>query len=497
MSNLRTVHCQKMERGRLIQYLVAFALSLSTATLGTLSAWPTPVMPKFHNNETSVQITKDEIATVLAMAPPGFVAGSLLTRFMADSLGRRATVLASALPIVCGTIIAAFARVAWLLCIMKFLWGFGTGMVSTVVGIYLAEIADKDIRATLTVGTRFMFNFGSLLVICIGTFLSYETLNYCLLLMPGIFFVACLFIPESPYYYLKEGRVENARKSLQKFKNKEIIDQELELMKRHVSKEMRNSSTAREFFTGRQYRRPIVIAFGLKLTQVLTGGMTIQQYMGRITQEIDLDVQLSTLLIIFGAFKFFVGVMSSTLVDRVGRRPLLIYSYTGTGICLAVAGTYFFLQEYLHVDHSILKSFGKAAFVAIILSNGISTLGYNSVIGIISAEIFPLNIKSVAMTSLNVFGGCLGFSVAKSYQAIKNVSGFCGVFWIFSGVALSGAVFSYFTVPETSGKSLQEIQDILQIGTVSSDEENNLNDANDVEIVEKCRELKELRKDSN
>ncbi|CAH2268998.1 jg16022 [Pararge aegeria aegeria] len=396
-----------MERGRLIQYLVAFALSLSTAALGTLSAWPTPVMPKFHNNQTSVEITKNEIATMLAMSPPGFVVGSLATRFISDSLGRRATVLASALPIVCGTIIAAFARVAWLLCIMKFLWGFGTGMVST------------------------------------------------------------------------------------------IIDQELELMKRDVSKEMRNSSSAWEFFTGKQYRRPIMIAFGLKLTQVLTGGMSIQQYMGLITQEIGLDVGLSTLLIIFGAVKFFVGIMSSTLVDRVGRRPLLIYSFFGTGISLSVAGTYFFLQEYVRVDHAILKSYGIAAFVAIILSNGISTLGFNSIIGIISAEIFPLNIKTVAMTSLNVFGGCLGFSVAKSYQAINNVSGFYGVFWIFASSAFLGAIFSYIAVPETKGKSLREIQEILQIGTACTEEESKLNDVQVVEMIEKCRDIKESKKDSS
>lgn len=88
--------------------------------------------------------------------------------------------------------------------------------------MYLAEIADKDIRGTLAVGTRFMFNLGSLLVISIGPFLPYSTLNYCILGLPVIFFTACLWIPESPYYYLKKGKVEQARRVLIRLKGEEV-----------------------------------------------------------------------------------------------------------------------------------------------------------------------------------------------------------------------------------------------------------------------------------
>lgn len=80
--------------------------------------------------------------------------------------------------------------------------------------IYFAEISDKDIRATLQLLTRFAFNFGSLLTMCVGPFLSFSTLNYILLVMPFSYFVACFWIPESPYFYLKEGKVNEARKAL-------------------------------------------------------------------------------------------------------------------------------------------------------------------------------------------------------------------------------------------------------------------------------------------
>jgi MFS family permease len=88
-----------------------------------------------------------------------------------------------------------------------------------VVSMYLAEIADKNLRGTLTAGTSFMFNFGILMTIAVGPFLSYQVLNISLLVLPIIYFVACWWIPESPYYYLKKGKVEQATRIITKLRN--------------------------------------------------------------------------------------------------------------------------------------------------------------------------------------------------------------------------------------------------------------------------------------
>lgn len=84
--------------------------------------------------------------------------------------------------------------------------------------IYLVEIADKDIRGSLSVGNRFMFNFGSFAVMAIGPFVTYHTLNYMLLVLPVGYFVACWWIPETPYFLLKEGKVDAARNELMKLR---------------------------------------------------------------------------------------------------------------------------------------------------------------------------------------------------------------------------------------------------------------------------------------
>lgn len=93
--------------------------------------------------------------------------------------------------------------------------------------IYIAEIADKDKRGRLILSNRFMFNFGGLLAMGIGPFVAYQTINYSMMLLPICYFTACWFIPETPYFLLKEGKVDAARNTLMNLTN--IKDEEVSI----------------------------------------------------------------------------------------------------------------------------------------------------------------------------------------------------------------------------------------------------------------------------
>ncbi|XP_013199570.1 facilitated trehalose transporter Tret1 isoform X2 [Amyelois transitella] len=403
-----------------VQYFVALAVSLAAVTSGVTLTWTTSVIPKFHDNQTDFQLSD---------------------------------------------IIMICSSNVWLLCTTRFLWGVGAGMSGTVSAIYLAEIADKEIRGTLSVQSRFMLNFGSFLTLVIGPFVSYYTLNYMILSLPICYFISCSLVPESPYFYLKEGKVDDARKALIRLRghqDEKALEDDLSVMRSDVTKDMRHSGSAKELFTGKQYRTALLIGAGLKVGQVMSGTIVIQHYLGRIIQDSHYQVNLATVFIIFGALRFLVGVMSSVIADRVGRRPLLIYSYVGTALSLCLVTAYFFCQEILLIDQDNLSSYAVVVFIGIVLSSVISTLGYGSISYAILGEIYPLNIKSIAMTSMNIFGGSFNFLVTKTYQQLKDASGSFGVFCFFTSVSFAFAIFSYFIVPETKGKSLGEIQVLMQ-----------------------------------
>lgn len=175
------------------------------------------------------------------------------------------------------------------------------------------------------------------------------------------------------------------------------------------------------------------------------------------------------------------------MVDRMGRRPLLISSYLGTGLSFVIVGLYLFLFNVIRIES--LFDYKFIPIVAITTSSVISTFGFVPLSSVIPAEIFPINVKTVAMTSLNIFGGILSFLCAKGYQNMKDLLDLHGVFWIFGSIAIFGAVFSYLVVPETGGKSLDDIQKELQ-GDAYVDASGKLNEValDDVGIVKDVKE---------
>ncbi|XP_028043885.1 facilitated trehalose transporter Tret1-like isoform X2 [Bombyx mandarina] len=481
--------------GRTAQYLISLAVSLAAITAGVSVYWSTPMIPKFHSHEAAIEITQEEASWVASLSSPGYVVGSLASSFVVDRFGRRAAIIGSAVPMAVGTIILQIATKAWMLYMTRLIWGFSTGIFMTVSFIYFVEIADKEIRGKLSVAIRFMFNFGSFLVVSVGSFVSYTTLNRMLIVLPIGHFVACWFIPETPHFYIKEGKVEAAEKSLQLLHGCKDQNSRLESLRSDVKKQTRRPGTFKELFTGEQYRRAIVIVIGIKTTQIMSGSLPIQQYAGLIIQESHADIPLSAALISFGAVRFVAGIISSYLVDKVGRRPLLIVTYICTGVTLIIVGIYFYFQEVVGIDIEASSPLRYIPFVGVFLSISLSTIGYDSLVYIIPAEIFPINVKSLAITYLNIYGGLMNFLAVKGFQNMRDWTGLYGVFWYFAAFALLGGTFSFFMAPETKGKSLREILIELQGDLYEEPEERKLNgtkgDVQNRGVKESC-ELTEL-----
>lgn len=153
-------------------------------------------------------------------------------------------------------------------------------------------------------------------------------------------------------------------------------------------------------------------------------------------------------------------MLASGIVDKVGRRPLLIYSFSGSSITLAIIGTCSFINEVLVDNYT--KLFGNIVISGIVCLTILSTIGYDTVVHLVAPEIFPLNVKSIAMTCTNLYVGVVTFVAIRGYQVVKDLTGLYGVFWFFGAACFAGAVFSYTILPETKGKSLREIQIELQ-----------------------------------
>lgn len=157
---------------------------------------------------------------------------------------------------------------------------------------------------------------------------------------------------------------------------------------------------------------------------------------------------------------FFVSVLTASyLVDKVGRKPLLIIASLGCAVALVGEGTYFYLQDQTDVDISNLAWLPTSALCLFLIMN---PLGIQSLVYVLLGELFPTNIKGIAVSVFTLYGGTLAFLVSKFFAPLSNTWGRYTPFWFFAGICLLGAVFVWCCLPETKGKTFAEIQELLK-----------------------------------
>ncbi|CAH3997120.1 unnamed protein product [Pieris brassicae] len=394
-----------MEDGRKLQYVVTCAVSILTSTTGFVNTWATPMVMKILLSETDFQFDDEEMKWFFRIAPIVLVVGTVLAGYICDKFGRRTILLTAIVIAAFGSIFAALSSAIWMLYIMEILWTFSLAIVWNVGNIYMAEIVDPDIRGGLTLATR----------------------------------SAIYPIPESPYYLLKVGKEDQARKELSRLQQNsrtEDIDTQFE----------KNEDAS------------LIITFGLKLFYILSGTAVIQGLYRTILKEGDMDLTLTNMIQIDLGIKVGVDILSALLVDRVGRRILLLWSFIGCSLSIAVIALYFGVRDYYT---QAIQSIGYITFAALIIFLISNSFGLASIKEVIEVELFPLNVRVMAVVTLYVFG-VIDYPLQIGFMKFEDSAGRVSVFWTLAVIAILGFIFTYFVLPETKRKSLKEIQEMLR-----------------------------------
>lgn len=462
---------------RKVQYLAGICVALAFMFTGATLAWSSPAIPKYKNGEANIQITNTEISWVVSLHNAGALLGCYIGQILNERIGRRHTVFSSSVPGLFGASIMLFTTSPILMSIARFLMGTTTGITAVVTMIYVTEIADKEIRGSLGMTVQVMNNLGSLIVYGIGPFVSYVVLNSIVLSIPMIYLIACLWIPESPYYHLKDGRIDAARNVFMKLKgttNEKWVDEQLGAIRAHVRESMENKTTFWELVTNMRYRKSIYIVFGLKILQYMTGILVVQSYLEDIFRQSS-SVAGPLASIIYGLVQIAAGILATFLTRWFPRRILMLVSCFGVSISMTLLGLYFYLQDSVKVDQQTLASLAPMPLVGILGFNILYANGLGNLPYVMQAELFPVNVKAVASSTATMLACILGFLVTKCYQNVKETFGHYTVFWSFAIVGYLGLFFIYFYVPETGNKTLEEVQDYMEMVP----EQETLNNAKD------------------
>lgn len=421
--------------------------------------WTSPALPYLTSPQSAFVVTKAEGAWVASLYTLGGILASFISGFCVDRLGRKYSLLAFALPQLAGWGLVIAAKSVVTLYVARFVAGIGHGGIYNVAVIYLGEIADKNIRGALGTFLKMSTNVGTLFVTAVGAYLPYWQLNLVSMAVPLTFVATFVFMPETPYFFLIKGRDQEAEEALMRLRRvdkPESVREDINMMKDAVIEGQRSSRNAIFELVGtRGNRRALLILLGLKATQQFSGHMAIVAYTQEIFSHSGSSLEPSQAVVVLGGAQLIAGVVAAGLVDRAGRRPLMMISGMAAALALGVEGLFFYLKYELKTDVSSITWLPIVALITyeVMVALGIGTLPY-----VLLGELFPTNVKGPAVACGIIVGSLFAFAVGLGYQAVNAIAGIHTTFWIFSVCCALGTIFVFWLTPETKGKTLEEIQ---------------------------------------
>ncbi|KAJ3651074.1 hypothetical protein Zmor_017135 [Zophobas morio] len=442
------------------QFLVVITATIAVFTTGLHTGWPAPSLPKLLSDEYPFDVTNEEASYITIIGSLGNFFGSFVGNIFLDKIGRRKTILMIALPqLVSLLCIILSYQVMELLYVGRFMGGIGEGMTITVILLYIGEIAEPTIRGTLATLVSITWYSGVLFVNIVGSYLSIRDTAITFIALPVLFVLLFYKMPESPYYLLMNNDEEQAERALKFLRRQSDVTQELTKLKLDVNRQMSERGTFKDIFTIDSNRRAFFVTVGARFFQLATGVASFNLYLQLLLKEathtLDPDVGSTIVLLI----QLIMTVCSTFIIDKWGRKPLLLFSSTGCFINLAVQSVFFILKERTAVDVSVVDWF---PLVMMFLHIFLYSIGLGVVVSVLTSEMFSASIKAKLICLVNACYALLTLVYTKYYQFTADEFGLVVPFLSFAVLTFVGVLFIWFVVPETKGKSLEEIQQKLK-----------------------------------
>jgi sugar porter (SP) family MFS transporter len=400
----------------------------------------------------------------------GCVLGASIAGFLSDRFGRKKVLILSAILFALSAVLAAIPRDVNQFMPARLLGGLGIGMTSMLSPMYIAEVSPAEKRGRLVTLNQMAIITGILLAYVAAYLLAEVGPNnwrwmFALASVPALVFGgALLCVPESPRWLVKQGRAKEAFAALDRVGGSRHAAAELAEIEETLAHEKGGLSELLRPFrlelgTKALFLRiPLLFGIFLAVFQQITGINTILYYAPtiflRVQEKVagatDVEQIRSAMLasMVVGLVNFIFTAVAIAVIDRLGRKPLLLIGSAGMAVSLLLLGIV--LVYYQEAQSLVLITMlSYVAFFAI---------GLGPVVWLLLSEIFPTKIRgrSMSIATISLWIACLVVSIT----FLKLVDAFTlgGAFWLYSGMCAVTFLFVLWLIPETKGRSLEEIE---------------------------------------
>ncbi|KAI6796700.1 putative glucose transporter rco-3 [Hortaea werneckii] len=439
-------------------------------------------------------LSGSHLSLITSILSAGTFFGAIIAGDVADIIGRKWTIIVGCLIYIVGVVLQVATNGLGLIVAGRLVAGLGVGFESAIVILYMSEICPKKVRGALVAGYQFCITIGLLLAACVNYGVK-EYQNSAEYRVPiGLQFifglvlgVGLFFLPDSPRYYVKRGRVEKARKALSSVRGQ---PQDSEYVEAELAEIIANEEYERSLipagswingwmncFRGSVFKsnsnlRKTILGTSLQMMQQWTGVNFIFYYSTPFLSATGAIDNVFLISLIFTLVNVCSTPISFWTVEWLGRRPLLIWGAFGMLICqflVAIIGvTVGFNHTYENaagetIANNIPAVNAQIAFIAIFIFFFASTWGPGA--WIVIGEIFPLPIRSrgVGLSTASNWLWNTIIAVITPYMVSSDEGDLkSNVFWIWGGLCTCAFVYAYFLVPETKGLSLEQVDKMME-----------------------------------
>lgn len=402
--------------------------------------------------ELTAGLTGWAASSVLVGAMAGAAGGGPL----ADRLGRRPMLLGCALLFALSGILTALANSLDFYIMARLLGGLAIGAVSVISPLYIAEVAPQRVRGRLVALYQLAIVSGILVVFFVnlliqrqgnevwGAAYGWRWMFGSLTLPALLLFTLSLLIPESPRWLVKMGRQREAQAILERVGGQNEAEREM----REISQSTTEKTGSFSDLFAPKHRRALTIGAALAVFCQFSGINAIMYYAPEIFKSSGAGLDSAFMqTILIGVVNLLFTFVAIRLIDRAGRRPLLLAGSAVQVLALCAVGLAFkFSLGGLYLLLPILVFI--AAFAA----------GMGPVPWVVISEIFPTRIRGAAMATATLILWASDFAVAQSFPLLNKALGTAVTFWIYAAFSLAGLAFVWKMVVETKGRSLEEIE---------------------------------------
>ena len=431
----------------------AYALSLVAAISGLLFGFDIAVINGailFLRRQFQLSEIQTEFAASALLI--GCVVGASVAGVLSDRYGRRWILILSAILFAVSSLGAALPRTLAEFTVARFLGGIAIGVASVLAPVYIAEISPPRIRGRLVSLNQMAIVSGILLAYLVNWLLaslgeSSWRWMFASAAVPSVgFLLALLFVPESPRWLVEREQEPEALRILTRVGGAEHAAREIVEIRESIAQE--SGSVLELFRPG--LRKALLIAVVMAVLQQITGINTVLFYGSIIFKEHagNADAAAIAANVMVGITNVLATIVALWLIDKVGRKALLIVS--ALGMCLA--------EIALGVAFRIEPVPTNLILGIVLFCTGSFAVGMGPGVWVLMSELFPTRIRGSAMSIATVSLWCACVALTFTFLSLVKAITVSGAFWLYATMCLATVVFVWRVTPETKGKSLEEIE---------------------------------------